>query len=133
MVRYSKIILSIANVGIPIFSYYTLLETKDAFNQCENLWAYALGSSFLTLLLLLDSVGKVCNEKKIIWTSYCCIPIPYTVIVYVGSIILGISQLCKFISLNHFCNQYYKLNYYDLWLLIILQLSNYALNILLFF
>ena len=69
--------------------------------------------------------------KKIIWTSYCCIPIPYTIIVYVLSIIYSIFQFCKIISLNNFCENYYE-NFYNLWLLNILQLSNYVLNFILF-
>jgi hypothetical protein len=133
MTRYSKIITSVTNIGIPIFTYYVLPETKIAFNQCENLWSTALGSSFITLLLLFDSLPKICNDKKIIWTSYCCIPIPYTIIAYFGAIAYSIFQICKIISLNEFCKNYYIQNYHNLWLLTILQISNYGLNFLLIY
>ena len=131
MTRYSKIISSLTNVGVLVFTYYTLPNSYDALNQCENLWSISLGSSFITILLAFDSIAKICNEKKIIWTSYCCIPIPYSVIAYVVSVIYCIFQFSKLISLNNFCENYYKQNFYNLWLLNILQLSNYILNFLL--
>lgn len=132
MTRYSKIISSLTNAGILAFTYFTLPNTYDAVNQCENLWSISLGSSFIIILLAFDSIAKICNEKKIIWTSYCCVPIPYTIIVYVLSIIYSIFQFCKIISLNNFCENYYEKNFYNLWLLNILQLSNYVLNFILF-
>ena len=128
MTRYSKIFTSLTNIGIPIFTYYTLPETQNSINQCENLWEISLISSFITLLLLCDSLPKTCNEKNIIWTSYCCIPIPYTIIVYILTIFYSIFQFCKIISLNNFCQNYYKENYNNLWLLNILQVSNYGIN-----
>lgn len=131
MVRYTKIFSTFSNVGILIFSYYTLAHSYDAVSQCENLWSIALGSSFVTIFLGFDSLPKICNEKKIIWTSYCCIPIPYTVIVYILTIIYGIFQFCKIISLNNFCQNYYENNYENLWILNILQVSNYVLNFIL--
>ena len=47
MTRYSKIISSLTNVGVLVFTYYTLPNSYDALNQCENLWSISLGSSFI--------------------------------------------------------------------------------------
>jgi hypothetical protein len=133
MTRYSKIITTFTNVGTLVYSYYTIPQTKDALNQCENLWAISLGSSFLFLLLFFDSFPKICNDKKIIWTSYCCIPIPYTIITYLLSVTYCIFQLCKIVSLNSFCKEYYEQNFNNLWILNIIQISNYLLNFILIY
>jgi len=131
MIRYSKAISSIANIGTLVFTYFTLPHSYDALNQCENLWSISLGSSFIIILLTCDSIAAICSEKKIIWTSYCCIPIPYTIIVYILGIIYAIFQFCKIISLNNFCLNYYKNNFNNLWILNILQISIYILNFIL--
>jgi hypothetical protein len=132
MTRYSKIILSITNICVFLGTIVICKDSYETINKCENLWGICVGSGLASMLLLFDSLPKICSDKKIIWTSYCCIPIPYTIIIYLASIAMAIYQVSIYSSLNKLCLSYYKDNYNYLNILCILQFSNIALNILLF-
>ena len=132
MTRYNKIILSITNISVIIASVVICKESYEAINKCENIWTLTVGSGIASILLLLDSLPKICSDKKIIWTSYCCVPIPYTILIYLASISMLIYQASIYSSLNKLCSSYYKENYNNLNILCIIQLCNYALNIILF-
>jgi hypothetical protein len=133
MVRYSKSLLTLTNISLLITTVLICKDTYSAFDKCQNIWGITVASGVTTALLLFDSIPKICSEKKIIWSSYCCIPIPYTIIIYSGMIALCIYQASIYFSLNPFCKSFYDDNYNTLNTLCILQICNFSLNLLLFY
>lgn len=132
MTRYTKIILSCSNLGILLSSIVICKNSYETYNKCNHIWSIILSSGIMSMLLFFDNLPKIFNDKKIIWTSYCCIPIPYTLIVYAASIVLCIYQISIYSGLTQLCKAYLNNNYESLIYLCISQIINYVLNVILF-